>query len=286
MDYYELLGVSKEASDAQIKAAYRTQALKWHPDRNKSPEAAEKFKKITHAFEILSDPKKRQLYDQYGSAAFERGGVGSEGADYYQQGPFKVYTNFGQTESPFGDFDFGGFSDPFEIFEQFFGFQSPFSRGRRPARRPIYEMNLSFEEAVRGVEKETVIGGKTKRIKIPAGVDSDTQIRFSEFDVLVKISPHPYFKREGQDIYLEKEISFPRAVLGGTVSVPTIDGSVDLRVRSATKSGTTLRLRGRGVPYPNLARRGYQYVTFKVHVPDRVSARLRKLLEELEKELS
>src|SRR3989338_4418926 len=122
-DYYEMLGVSKNSSDQEIKAAYRKQALKWHPDRNKSPEANAKFKEINKAFEVLSDPKKKEVYDQYGEEAFARGGYGGAGGQSYQQSPF-TYTYSSSGGNPFEGVDFGGFSDPFEIFEQFFVFHS------------------------------------------------------------------------------------------------------------------------------------------------------------------
>jgi DnaJ-class molecular chaperone len=286
VDYYEMLGVAKGATEAEIKAAYRKQALKWHPDRNKTPEAAEKFKEINRAYEVLSDSKKKEIYDQYGSDAFERGSHGAGQQYYQQQGPFNVYTNFGG-ENPFEGFSGEGFSDPFEIFEQFFGFRSPFTgSGRARKRREIYEINLTFEEAVKGVTKETVIKGDRKTIKIPAGVDNGMRIRFSEFDLQVSVKPHPYFKREGQDIYLEKEISFPTAVLGGVVTVPTIEGSIKLKVRPGTQSGTTTRLRGQGVPYPNSNQKGDQYIIFKIHTPERVSAKAKKILKELDEEIS
>jgi len=284
-DYYDALGVSKTASDSEIKAAYRRQALKWHPDRNKSSEAANRFKEVTKAYEILSDSKKREMYDQYGESAFNRGGPSGVGGQYSQQGPFNVYTDFGGAESPFGNVDFSGFSDPFEIFEQFFGFQSPFSKRSRRQRREVYEINLTFEEAVKGVEKDTVIKGETKKIKIPAGVDNGMTIRFSDFDLQVKVKPHPYFRREGQDIYFEKDISYPLAILGGVVEVPTVDGMVKLKVRNGTKSGTTVRLRGQGIAHPQSYNKGDQYVIFKIDIPSRVSSRAKKLLEELKQEL-
>ena len=285
-DYYELLGVSKNASDAEIKSAYRKQALKWHPDRNKSPEATEKFKEINKAFEVLSNPQKKQMYDQYGEDAFKGSTGGAPGGgNYYQQGPFRVYTDFGG-QGGFEGFDVGGFSDPFEIFEQFFGFQSPFTRGGgRRQRRDLFEMELSFDEAVHGTEKSTVIKGDKKTIKIPAGVDDGMRIRFSDFDVQVRVKPHQFFKRDGQDVYLEKEISYPLAVLGGTVNVVTIDNSVNLKVRPGTQSGTTVRLRGQGIQYPNSNRKGDQYVVFRIKVPERVSAKSKKLLEELREEV-
>ncbi len=288
-DYYEILGVSKGATAQEIKTAYRKQALKWHPDRNKSAGANEKFKEINKAFEVLSDSKKKEMYDQYGEAAFQRGMPGAGGSQGYAygQGPFTyTYTNTGGEGSPFENVDFGGFSDPFEIFEQFFGFQSPFSTGRKRSVRSVYEINLTFDEAVKGVTKETVIKGDRKTIKIPAGVDSGMRIRFSDFDLVVNVAGHPHFKRQGQDIYLEKEISYPLAVLGGTVEAITIDGDVRLRVRPGTQSGTTVRLRGQGVPYPNSSRRGDEYVIFKVTVPQQVSSKVKKLLEELQRDIS
>lgn len=285
-DYYEILGVSRNATLDEIKAAYRKQALKWHPDKNKSPEATERFKQINKAFEVLSDPKKREIYDQYGEAAFERGGFAGGGPQTYtyREGPFTyTYTTSGGG-FPF-DFDFEGFSDPFEIFEQFFGFQSPFSRARRQ-RRDLYEATLTFDEAVKGVEKEVVIKGERKKIKIPAGVDNETRIRFSDFDLRVKVLPHKFFRREGQDIYFEKEISYPQAVLGAVIEVPTIDGNVKLKVRPGTQPGTLIRLKGRGVVYPNSNHRGDQYIILKVKIPEKISSKAKKLLQELERELS
>ena len=149
----------------------------------------------------------------------------------------------------------------------------------------MYELELSFDEAVHGVEKTTVIKGDRKEIKIPAGVDSGMRIRFSDFDLQVSVKPHHYFKRDGQDVYLEKEISYPTAVLGGVVNVITINGEVSLKVRPGTQSGTTVRLRSQGIPYPNSSRRGDQYVVYKVKIPERVSSKGKKLLEELQREL-
>jgi DnaJ-class molecular chaperone len=285
MDYYEILGVSKNATLDEIKAAYRKLALKWHPDRNKSPEAVEKFKQINKAYEVLSDPKKREIYDQYGESAFKQGGFpGGEQTYTYRQGPFTyTYTTSGGAGFPF-DSDFEGFSDPFDIFEQFFGFQSPFSQSRR-RRHDIYETTLSFDEAIKGATKEVVVKGKRQTIKIPAGVDEGMRIRFSDFDLLIHVKPDSRFKRQSQDLYLEKEISYPTAVLGGVVEVPTLDGTTKLKVRSGVKNGTMVRLRGQGVPYPKSSQRGDLYVVYKIKVPEKVSSKAKKLLEELEKEL-
>lgn len=278
-NYYEILGIAKSASTQEIKTAYRKLALKWHPDRNKTKEAEQKFKEINQAYGVLSDEKKREMYDQIGHEAFTSnggrtggGGAGPYGGQYY-------YSNMGGQGV---QFDFGGM-DPFDIFEQFFGFRSP--QGRERQRRSVYQMNLTFDEAVKGVQKQTVIEGKQKTIKVPAGVDSGTRIRFSDFDVVVQVHPDPSFKRDGQDVYIEKHISFPQAALGDTVSVRTIDDSVKLKVKAGTQSGTMVRLRGHGIPYPNSSRRGDQYVTWKVQTPDRLSGRAKKLIEELKGEL-
>jgi DnaJ-class molecular chaperone len=285
-DYYEILGVSKNAPVSEIKTAYRKQALKWHPDRNKSSGATDKFKEVTKAYEVLSDPKKKEMYDQYGESAFNRGGPGQTGGQYSQQGPFNVYTDFGGAGSPFENVDFGGFSDPFEIFEQFFGFQSPFSRGgRRQQRRDIYEITLTFEEAVSGVKKTMIVKGEEKSFQIPAGVDDKMTIRFSDFDLQVRVKPHPYFTRKGQDIYFEKDISYSLAVLGGVVEVPTVNGTIKLKIRPGTKAGTTVKLHDQGVPYPQTYRKGDQYVIYKINTPSRVSSRAKELLKELEEEM-
>ncbi|QQG44643.1 MAG: DnaJ domain-containing protein [Candidatus Roizmanbacteria bacterium] len=285
-DFYEILGVDKKASADEIKSAYRKQALKWHPDRNKEAGAEAKFKEINKAYEVLADAKKREMYDQYGSSAFERGGHGGHGVGGYGQGPFSyTYTTSGNGGNPFEEVDFGGFSDPFEIFEQFFGFKSPFNQQRQRQHRKIYQIEISFEEAVKGTEKKVSIDRKEKEIKIPAGVDNGMRIRFSDFDLLIQVRSHSFFKREGQDIYVEKNIPYTLAVLGGVVEVPTIDKPVKLKIRPGTKSGTAVRLRGQGVPYPNSSRRGDQYVVFNLDVPERISSKAKKLLEELEKEL-
>ncbi len=283
-DFYEVLGINKKATDKEIKSAYRKQALKWHPDRNKSSEATERFKEINKAYEVLSDPKKKQMYDQYGPEAFSRANPNQPGSGYGQSPFTYTYTNFGGEGSPFEGFDFNGSFDPFDIFEQFFGFRSP-SGSRSRTRRQTYEITLSFDEAVKGTEKTTVIKGDRRKIKIPAGVDNGTTIRFFEFDLYISVRPDAQFKREKQDIYYEKEIPFSLAVLGGIVDVPTIKDSLKLRVRPGTQSGTTVRLRGEGVPFPNSSRFGDQYVIYRVKIPERVSSKAKRLLEELDQEL-
>lgn len=278
-DFYETLGVSKNATAEEIKRAYRKLALQYHPDRNKSKEAEEKFKEVTKAYEVLSDSQKRQAYDQFGSAAFEQGPFGPAQGRTGRYGPF-TYTYYTGGQGPNIEFDFGGFSDPFEIFEQFFG-GSPF--GRRE-RRPTYSLTIDFMEAVKGCEKRVEIEGKLQRIKIPAGVDDGSRVRFGDYDVIIDVRPDKRFHREGVNIVSEKEISFAQAVLGDVVAVETIDGEVKLRILPGTQPETVIRLRGKGVPHVRGGGRGDHYVRIKVVVPKHLSRRQKELLEEFEEE--
>jgi DnaJ-class molecular chaperone len=279
-DFYDVLGVSKNASPDEIKKAYRKQALQWHPDRNKSAEASEKFKEINEAYEILGNPQKKQTYDQFGHAAFTQGGPagGPFGGQSYQQGPFTyTYTNYGGQAgqgSPFEGFDF---SDPFEIFEQFFGGGSPF---RQTQRKPRYGLSLTFMEAVKGIEKEVSIEGKRRKIKIPAGVDEGSRIEFNEFYVTIDVKPDKVFKRDGDDILINQEISLKTAILGDTIQVPTIDGDLKLRIRPGTQSGTMVRLAGRGIKKLRGYGKGDQYVRLIVKIPDKLTRKQKEILEE------
>jgi len=283
-DLYSTLGLSKGSSDQEIKSAYRKKALQWHPDKHsgdKKKEAEEQFKKINQAYEILRDPQKRQMYDQYGSAAFQQGGPRAGGDPFGgfsgRQGPFTYTYTSGNVN--FDDL-FGG-SDPFDIFEQFFGGASPDGRVRH--RKPVYSVTLDFMDAVHGAEKEVSVEGKKRKIKIPAGVDDNMRIRFNDFDLLVQVRPDDKFKRQGQDIIVDQPVSFPTVALGGTVTVPTIDGNFSLKIRAGTQPGTLVRLRGQGIPYPRTNSRGDQYVRINVEVPQNLSRRQRELLEELER---
>lgn len=288
-DYYEVLGVSKSASSAEIKSAYRKLALEWHPDRNKAPNANEKFKEINEAYAVLSDVKKKETYDQFGHAAFQPGmgggaaGQGPFGGGFRQQGPFSYtyYSDGGQGSS------FEGI-DPFEIFEQFFG--GGFStQGRRQPRREVYQITIDFMEATRGATKEIHLprgrageGSVQKTIKIPAGVDTGSRIRFEDFEIVIEVRPDKHFRREGDDVFIDYEISFAQAALGIVADVPTIDGDISIRIQPGTQPGTMIRLRGKGVPHVHGSGRGDEYVKIGLKVPTHLSRRQRQLLEELE----
>lgn len=286
-DYYEILGVSKSASAQELKQAYRKQAMQWHPDRHKDNKAAaeQKFKEINEAYEVLSDTQKKAAYDQYGHAAFQQGGFGNPGqgpfggGGFRQQGPFSYTWSSGSGGQGFDFSDFG-FSDPFDIFEQFFGGGT---RTRRP-RKPVYSLTIDFMEAVKGVSKDVDIEGKKKTIKIPAGVGEGTRISFDDFDVIVSVRKHDKFQRDGNDVYIDVPLSFADAALGTVIEVPTVDGKVKLSVRAGTQPGTLMRLRGKGIPYVRGGGQGDQYVRLIIAVPTHLNRRQKELLEALRNE--
>jgi DnaJ-class molecular chaperone len=281
-DYYETLGVSKSATEAELKSAYRKKALEWHPDRHQGAdkEAAEKkFKEINEAYQVLSDPQKKQVYDQYGSSAFAPGG-GMGGNPFAGGNPFGAGGPFTYTyKSTNGQNPFSDFGDPFDIFEQFFG-----GGFQRAPQKPRYGISIEFMEAVKGVEKEVQMDGKKRKIKIPAGVDDGTRIRFDEFDLTVSVKPHKIFERDGEDIYISAKVPFSMAALGGEIKVPTVDGDVELKVRAGTQTGTLVRLRERGISRLRGRGRGDQYVRLTVAVPEKLNSKQKKLLQELQEE--
>ncbi len=288
-DYYEILGVSKTATPEEMKKAYRKLALEWHPDKNKSPEANDKFKEINEAYAVVSDAKKRATYDQFGHAAFAPGsGGGNPGqGPFGGQGPFS-YSYSSQGGSPFGGSDF---IDPFEIFEQFFGGGGGFG-GQRQARhrREVYQLTIDFMDAVKGASREIHVprgnagdGSVKKTIKIPAGVDTGSRIRFDEFDVVLEVRPDTKYKREGDELIVEQEITYVQAALGAVIEVPTIDGPIKIRIQPGTQPGTLVRLRGKGVPHVRGGGRGDEYVKIQLTVPTHLTKKQKELLEELDR---
>ena len=278
-DFYDILGVNKSASAAEIKSAYRKLALKWHPDRNKEKDATEKFKEINEAYEVLSSPEKKAKYDQFGHAAFG-GGTGFNPFGQQSSGnPFSSYYSTGGNinfEDLFGGQ--GGFSDPFDIFSSFFGGGT---QGRRQAK-PHYSLKLDFMEAVSGVEKTIVHQGKQYTVKVPAGVDEGNRIRYNEFDVSFEIKPSKVFKREGNDVIVNHEIPFTLAILGGETVVSTLEGELKVRIRAGTQPESVIRLTGKGIKHLQSNRHGDLYIRFVIKLPSRLSGKQKDLLKKFD----
>ncbi len=343
-DYYEVLGVGRSASGDDLKKAFRKLALQYHPDRNPdNPEAGERFKEASEAYEVLSDPEKRRSYDMFGHA-----GVG-------------------QTAGGFSGFEGFGFGD---IFETFFGGGMG---GRGPRGRTTrgddlrYDITITFEEAFEGTEKEVDVprmvacdrcsgngaepgtgfetcgncGGsgqmrraaqsifgqvvnivtcpncagegrllrnpcsecrgqgrveKRKRlqVRIPAGVDTGSQIRLTgegeagyrggppgDLYVVLRVKPHPQLQRRDQDIVYELRVNIVQAALGDRIEVPTVDGVVEISIPPGTQYGQTFRLPGRGMPHVRTGRRGDQFVIAQIVVPKDLSAEQKALLRKV-----
>ena len=277
-DLYDILGLTKSATVAEIKSAYRKLALKWHPDRNKEKDATEKFKEINEAYEVLSSPEKKSKYDHFGHAAFG-GGTGFNPHGGASGNPFAGYYSSGGNinfEDLFGGQ--GGFSDPFDIFSAFFGGGN---QGRRQAK-PHYSLKLDFMEAVSGVEKTIVHQGKQYTVKVPAGVDEGNRIRYNEFDVSFEIRPSKVFKREGNDVIVNHEIPFTLAILGGEAEAPALDGDLKLRIRSGTQPESVVRLTGKGIKHLQSNRHGDLYIRFVIKLPSHLSGKQKDLLKKFE----
>jgi curved DNA-binding protein len=314
-DYYDVLGVSKTASQDEIRKAHRKLVRQYHPDVNKgSTKTEDKFKEVQEAYDVLSDETKRRNYDEFGHAGANMGAGGPGGGG----DPFEAFRRQqggrGQQRWQAGpgvtveDFDTGSsqFSD---IFEQFFGAGARGGRGGRAGAEPRararapqrgddieYPVTLTFAQAARGMTLPLQISrdGKLETIdvKIPPGVKEGSRVRIKgrgqqvpggepgDLFIVTKVLPHPYFRREGIDILLDLPISVYEAMLGTKVDVPTLDGSVTLTIPPGTSSGSKLRIKGRGIERG--LEKGDQFVVPRVIVPKKLDDESKELVRELQ----
>jgi curved DNA-binding protein len=299
-DYYSSLGVGKNASDEEIKRAYRKLAMKYHPDRNPNKkEAEERFKEINEAYAVLSDKEKRKQYDTFGAEGFHQ--------RFTQEDIFRGFNMDEILSSLFGgkgrrEFKFGG-RGGFD-FGDLFGGQTGYQDMSRMPRRgedTVFELTISLEEAALGGEKKISYrkNGKVEEVsvKIPKGIPSGKKLRLSgkgmegrnsgppgDLYLHVSIREHPIFSRDGDDLIVEKEINFSEAALGTNLEVPTLEGMKKVKIPPGTQSHTKMRLKGLGMPHFQGEGKGDEYVKVIVKVPKRVTERSRGLIQELAKE--
>jgi DnaJ-class molecular chaperone len=281
-DYYQVLGVSRGASDQEIKQAYRKLARQYHPDINPGDKQAEaRFKEINEAYEVLSDKEKREKFDRFGSdwRRYEQGGPGV---------------------------DFGGGADFSDIFETLFGSRGGRSAGgfnvRMDGQDVEQPVEISLEEAFAGTQRTLQFSNpngspRTITVKIPAGADTGTRVRVpgeggpglnggtkGDLYLVVRLQPSQRYERKGDDLYLKVETSLYTLMLGGQAAVPTLSGkTINLTIPEQTQNGRTFRLSGQGMPALRSDRRGDLYVTVTAQLPTSLSSRERELFEELRK---
>jgi curved DNA-binding protein len=286
-DYYKILGVSKTASEEDIKKAYRKLARKLHPDLNPNDkEANKKFQQINEANEVLSDPEKRKKYDQYGenwenAEQFEKARKAGAGARPHRQ-----------HEDAFSDFGGGQYSD---FFEQMFGSGARSTKFRGQDYQT--ELHLSLRDAAKTHSQTLTVNEKNIRITIPAGVEDGQVIRLKnhgapgsnggphgDLYITFRIEPDPVFKRVGNDLYITLNLDLYTAVLGGEVMVDTLDGKIKFKVNPETQNGTKARLKGKGFPvYKQDGVSGDLFVTYHILIPQNLTAKQKELFTELSK---
>ena len=310
-DYYQIMGLKKDASAAEIKKIYRKLARKYHPDVNPGNKAAEdKFKEINEAYEVLSDPEKRKKYDQFGSQwqQYERSGGRPEDFDWsaWTSGPGSGRTQTRtvtpeEFEQMFGG-GMGGFSDFFETLfggmgQRAGGFQSReyparASRGSDSETTVQITLDEAFHGTTRSLQYE---GGRRIEAKIPAGVHNSSRVRLSgqgaagprggkagDLYLNIEVLPHTRFEREGDDLKTTVPVDLYMALLGGKLNVPGIDKAVELTIPAETNNGKVFRLRGLGMPnIKNPAQRGNLYVTVEVSLPKNLNAEEKRLYQQL-----
>lgn len=294
IDYYQVLGVPKTASDADIKSAYRKMARKYHPDLNpNNKESERKFKEANEANEVLSDPDKRKKYDTYGKDWEHADEIEKARQQQGQQSRRQSGRQFSEE-----DFAGGDFSD---FFESMFGGEA---RGRGSNRQTKFrgqdlhaELHLDLVDVYHSQQRTLTINGKNIRLTIPAGVENEQTIKITghgtpganggpngDLYLTFSIAEHPKFKREGSNLYATVELDLYTALLGGETTIDTLDGKVKLKVGPETQSGTKVKLKSKGFPvYKQADTFGDLYLTYQVKLPTKLSESEKTLFSELAK---
>lgn len=277
-DFYKILGVEKNASQEDIKKAFRKLAHQYHPDKNKGDDT--KFKEVNEAYTVLSDEKKRKQYDTFGSADPGAGFGGFNQGQGFGGFDFSQFTQNGQQF----EFDLG------DIFGDFFGN----SRRPRKGRNITIDIQLSFKEAAFGTEREISNGKEKITIKIPAGINNGEGLRVSgkgetgeggNGDLIVRIwvLEHKTLRREGYNVITEAKIKLTQALLGAEISIESLDGNIEVKIPQGVTHGEMLRIKGKGIQHEN-GKRGDMYVAILIDIPRKLSKSAAKLVEELKKE--
>ncbi len=308
-DYYKILGVDRQASEKDIRKAYRQLARKFHPDVNPGDKSAEeKFKEINEAYEVLSDKEKRSKYDQLGSSYQQWQRMGGQPGGFDWSGWTSGGGGFpgGGYRVEYADMnDIGGgdiFSDFFRnIFGGMGGHNQPSGRRQRSERPGIngkdleVTANITLEDAYHGTTRTVRVGSRTLDVKIPAGAREGTRVRLGsqgepgyaggrqgDLYVNVHLMEHPLFRTDGDDLHIDLKVPLYTAILGGRVQVPTLDGEVTLNIKPGTQSGQSVRLRGKGMPKLRLSGDyGDLYAHILVQVPTDLSDKEKALFDEL-----
>lgn len=309
-DYYKVLGVDRNANEDEIKSAYRKLALKHHPDRNPgNNESEEKFKEINEAYQVLSDPEKKNRYDQLGESYTrwqQRGGTpgGFNWEDWFvqSQGSSNVRVEVGDIGDLFEGAGLGGFS---EFFRRIFGDMSNMGTAYNRPRETFQRVNpspqsiqqqvpISLYEAYHGTTRRIELDGRQKEVIIPRGARTGTKVRISkaistapdrpksDLFLVIQVSDDANFKRKGDNLITDVKIDLYTAVLGGEVTVPTLGGNVLLSIPAGTQPGQSIRLSGRGMPHlkdPNTF--GDLYVKVNVEIPRTLSDNQKDLFSKL-----
>ncbi|MCI3936969.1 J domain-containing protein [Chryseobacterium aahli] len=297
IDYYKILGVDKSATQDDIKKAYRKQARKLHPDLNPNDKEAErKFKELNEANEVLSNPENRAKYDKYGENW-------KHSEQYEQAQQQRQYQNQSGNRGGFSGADFGEGEDFSDFFQSMFGGEGGgFGRNSRGSASGKFkgqdvqaELNLNLKDAAKTHQQTFDINGKKVRITIPAGVSDGQKIKLKghgnpgfnggptgDLYITFNIAADPNFERVGDDLKSKVTIDLYTAVLGGDVKVETLEGSVNLKVKPETQSGTTVRLKGKGFPvYKKDGEFGDLFVTYDVKLPTNLTEKQKELFEQL-----